>query len=84
MKTKKILLGLLAVICIGVSTLGLTSCGEKHYCDYCGDDAIWRATETFLGEPLGDDPHTYVCAECKRDGKGPKPFTGCTIEWDRI
>ena len=66
-----------------VNVVALSSC-KKHYCDYCGAEASWQATETFAGQPFGDDPHTYVCVDCKRIGRGPIPFSGNSISWKRI
>ena len=70
---------------IGLVFVGLTSltaCGSNHYCDQCGDKASWKAQETFLGEPMGSA--VYVCTACKRDGKGPHPFTGNSIKWTHL
>lgn len=62
--------------------LGLASCGT-YYCDYCGDKASWKAQETFLGKAMGEP--VYVCAACKRDGKGPRPsVSGNTITWTHL
>lgn len=64
------------------SITSLVSCGN-YICDYCGDKAVWKAQEVFLNEPM-DDP-VYVCAACKRDGKGPRArVSGDTIKWTHL
>lgn len=61
----------------------LSGCGSSHVCSYCGGKAVWKAQETFLGEPMGSP--VYVCADCKRDGKGPHAtVTGNTITWTHL
>lgn len=65
-----------------VFAITLTSCGTK-YCDYCGAEAVWKAQETFLGKPMDDE--VYVCADCKRKGKGPYvSLPGNTITWTHL
>ncbi len=75
-----------SALAIGMAFAGsavLASCGNNYTCSYCGDAAAWKAQETFIGSPM-DDP-VYVCAACKRAGKGPRvTLTGNEITWTHL
>lgn len=62
---KKTISVILTVVML-ISSLALTSCGEKAECDFCGEEYLarkMRESEVF-GETI------YICDECYDELKG--------------
>lgn len=82
-RLKKFFMSTLVIGMAFAGSVALTSCGSNYTCSYCGDTAVWKAQETFLGKAMYDP--VYVCAACKRAGYGPKvKMSGDIITWTHL
>ena len=54
---KKVICTTLAAIMLACSAFAMTSCGEKHECDFCGEEKKCDV-RTVMGEEI------YVCDDC--------------------